>query len=199
MQKTGYWFKNNVLAILIVSAVLSVIVFSLAKSQTEMKNSGSEASIMTAQIRQQLYDHQVVPVQIGDHRFWAEVVTTPASITQGLSGRSAIGLPPENSQIPASPSQGMLFVFDEKRVPTFWMKEMQFSLDMVWIEDGEIVEITSEVPAPESAQDQLPVYSPKQPVNMVLELEAGTAKKWGFEVGQTLLFPTLLSEETTQK
>lgn len=107
-----------------------------------------------------------------------EVVNTPASVTLGLSGRDQIG------------ADGMLFVYDRPRRLTFWMKEMKFNLDLIWILHGKIVEITPNVPAPAATTplNELPTYMPHQPVDMVLEVEAGKAKLWQLQVGQRIIF-----------
>ena len=53
------------------------------------------------------------------------VADTPQERAVGLSGYAGL---PENV--------GMLFVFPEPRQPSFWMKGMEFSLDLVWIREG---------------------------------------------------------------
>lgn len=121
---------------------------------------------------------QLAVVTIGDSKkLQLEIVSTPERITQGLSGRDELG------------ADGMLFVFNQPRIPRFWMKEMKFDLDLVWIQDEVVVEITEEVPAPDSNTplSQLPTYAPSQPVDMVLEIERGKSKEWGLVVGDEVL------------
>lgn len=131
-----------------------------------------------AQVR--IPDRAQVELIIGEKRIKVEVVNTPSSITQGLSGRSAIG------------SEGMLFMFAEKRVPQFWMKEMQFDLDLVWISDNKIVGITKNVPhpSPETPLAELPLYAPPEAVNWVLEIPAGKANEWLLQQGDRVEFPS---------
>lgn len=81
------------------------------------------------------------------------------------------------------PDEGMLFVFETPARYSFWMKEMHFPLDIVWINDGEIVDITTDVPPPASGQVTLPTYFPLFPANQVLELNAGYAKAHGLRTG----------------
>lgn len=120
----------------------------------------------------------VVPLSINNHGLFVEVVKTPASITLGLGGRTEIG------------RDGMLFVLPERRVATFWMKDMLFDLDMVWIDGDTIVGITANVPAPQlGAEDsELPTYPSQVPVTHVLEVPAGTAGANGYAIGQTVRF-----------
>jgi len=123
-------------------------------------------------------DHQMVKVQFGNSRkLELEIVNTTQSIIQGLSGRDEIG------------TDGMLFVFDQPSIHQFWMKEMKFDLDLVWIKEMKIVEVTENVPAPDFNMplNQLPTYAPSQPVDMVLEVEADNVQKWKLSVGDEIL------------
>ena len=87
---------------------------------------------------------------------------------KGLSGRDHLAL-----------GEGMLFVFPKDHIPTFWMKDMRFSLDIIWIHNGEIVSILSNV----SKDDQETLYSPSSPVDMVLEVPGGWAEQKGYQAG----------------
>ncbi len=64
-------------------------------------------------------DRQLIPIQIGEHQLNVEVVSLPEDITLGLGNRNEIG------------SDGMLFVFPERRLVSFWMHQMRFPLDIV--------------------------------------------------------------------
>lgn len=106
-----------------------------------------------------------------------EVVHTPAKIAQGLSGRDEIG------------SDGMLFVFPSKGRQVFWMPDMKFDIDIIWLRDRMVVGILPNVPKPErpdQAKDLLPKYPSPQDVDMVLEVPAGTAARWNLQVGDAL-------------
>lgn len=129
-------------------------------------------------------DHGKVHVRIGEQLLYVEVVKTSASISQGLSGRSEIG------------ADGMIFVFQQSMMPRFWMKEMKIPLDMIWINDGKIVDITENtpIPDPETPLDELPTFAPKEPVIWVLEVPAGTAKKHNWKIGTSVTeMATILS------
>ena len=83
-------------------------------------------------------------------------------------------------------SEGMLFVFDqENQIPIFWMKDMAFPIDMIWISDYKVVDITAS--APVETTSKLPTYSPRSLVNMVLEVPAGWAQENGITVGDQLV------------
>ena len=119
-------------------------------------------------------DHQIRKVKLGDKELKVEVVKEMASIVQGLSGREEL------------PKDGMLFILPNKDRHGFWMKDMKFNLDMVWISDGEVVEITENVPAPSSPQEELPIVAAGVETEMVLEMGAGEAARQGVAVGDKL-------------
>lgn len=112
-------------------------------------------------------------LKLGEKTYSIELARTPQELQQGLSDRDQIG------------SDGMLFVFSSKGRPIFWMIDMRFDLDFIWIADGKIVEIQENIPKPQPGQtpSQLPRYSPKEQVDMILEVEAGFVKREGVAVG----------------
>ena len=114
---------------------------------------------------------------VNEARINVLVADTPQERAAGLSGYP--GLPEDT---------GMLFVFPEPRQPSFWMKGMEFSLDLVWIREGIVVQIDTLVPPPPKVtpDDQLPRYQPSQPVTHVLELTAGSAARHGISVGDRI-------------
>jgi uncharacterized membrane protein (UPF0127 family) len=102
-----------------------------------------------------------------------ELAETPSQWEHGLSGRTSL-----------EEGSGMLFLFPQYHVPIFWMKDMQFDLDMIWLAGGKVVDITVNAPRPTS--DKLPTYSPRQAVNMVLEVPAGWSAKNNITIGDQL-------------
>ncbi len=111
-----------------------------------------------------------VEVTIGIHRIRAEVADDEARRTRGLSGRERL---PEG--------RGMLFPFDPPAQPAFWMPDMHFDIDIVWIRQGRIVDLTERVP--HKVEPPLPRYRPREPVDWVLEVPAGTVHRLGWQVG----------------
>jgi len=103
-----------------------------------------------------------------------ELAQTPKQWEKGLSDRTDLG-----------ELDGMVFIFPEYHVPIFWMKQMQFGVDMIWISGGKVVDITRS--AIVETGDKLPTYSPKEPVNMVLETRAGWAQDNGIAIGDQLI------------
>jgi len=110
---------------------------------------------------------------IGGRIFNIEVRDTAAGRSQGLSGREALG---EN--------EGMLFTFGSPGDYGFWMKDMKFPIDIVWIRDGKVVGVTEDVPPePEKTMLSLTSYYPPSPADTVLELRAGAVADYGIAAG----------------
>lgn len=122
-------------------------------------------------------------MQLGEKNINVEIVKSPEDLAKGLSGRDS--LPVE---------QGMLFVMSKNSVPSFWMKDMKFPLDIIWINDNQVIEVSKNVSAPSggtSAQD-LPRYRPTKPIDYVLEVNEGFADKNGIKDGTAVVLPTQL-------
>jgi uncharacterized membrane protein (UPF0127 family) len=75
----------------------------------------------------------------------------------------------------------MLFLFPESDVYPFWMQDMRFPLDIIWMQDGTVVDLTT-LPAPTSSTD-IPRAVPRAEANGVLEIPAGAAKDIGISIG----------------
>ena len=114
--------------------------------------------------------HSTPTITINNAVVSIEIADKPTKRTQGLSGRQSL---PTNN--------GMLFVFDQPHTPSFWMYDMNFALDFVWIRDNAVVDITENVPPPTNTtpSNELPTYSPAVPADTVLEVNAGWVARNG--------------------
>jgi len=109
---------------------------------------------------------------IRDRVVTIEIARTQAEQAQGLSDRASLAW-----------HRGMLFVYDEPEFLSFWMKRMRFDIDIIWIRDSRIVEITAFVPYPrEDPMQPATVHSPELS-DMVLEVPAGYAQAHGWQRG----------------
>ncbi len=100
-----------------------------------------------------------------------EVANTMASREQGLSGREKM-----------KDSEGFLYVFDKPGRYGFWMKDMTFPLDIIWInESGLVVDIERDV-TPESYLKKKTFINQSE-ATYVLEINAGMAQKFGLYLG----------------
>lgn len=121
-------------------------------------------------------------ITIGSTTLKVEVADTKEKRTQGLSGRAT---PPESGH-------GMLFDFgvpDANSLNPFWMKDMHFAIDVIWINDGVVAQIDKNLPAPEDGtkDSDLPLYYPDNPTDYVVELAAGEADKLGINIGDVVV------------
>lgn len=84
---------------------------------------------------------------------------------------------------------GMLFIHDTAKKYTYWMKGMQFPIDIVWILDDEIADIIPNIPPPIEGQsdDTLERYSSTVDVNRVLETNAGFVAKNNIQTGDKII------------
>jgi uncharacterized membrane protein (UPF0127 family) len=91
---------------------------------------------------------------------------------RGLSGRPGL-----------KPGTGMLFVYDRPQPIGIWMKDMRFSLDILWIREGRVVHIERNAP-PLTAVGPERVYTATG--EMVLEVPAGFAADRKIKVGDSV-------------
>lgn len=113
-------------------------------------------------------------VTLGDTTILADVSDTPALREQGLSGRKNLG-----------EGEGMLFVFPEAAEYGFWMKDMNFPIDIVWVSaDKRVVGVEKSV-APETYPK---TFKPTSPVLYVLELPAGFSLRHNIDTGTRVYF-----------
>lgn len=104
----------------------------------------------------------------GKHSYKIDVAAEPADRAKGLMFVQEM-----------DEGKGMLFVFDEIREVSFWMRNTFIPLDMIFIDEFGTVKSIHENAVP---HDGTPIPS-NVPVKFVLELNAGQVKKIGLAVG----------------
>jgi len=112
----------------------------------------------------------------GGEVIYAELAVTDQERQQGLMFREGI-----------NPDQGMLFVFEREGIHSFWMKNMKFSIDIIWLDrDKRIVHIEKKVPP--CLSEECPSYSPPVFSKYVLEIKEGYAEEYELELYDRLEF-----------
>lgn len=110
-----------------------------------------------------------------------DMVTTPKGVisvliadsdaerVKGLSGKPSL-----------SKDQGMLFIYEQNQYAGIWMKDMQFSIDILWLDDQKtIVDIARNI----SPSSYPKTYTPQKPARYILEISAGQAETYGLKKG----------------
>jgi uncharacterized membrane protein (UPF0127 family) len=115
-------------------------------------------------------------LHIGSINIPVEIAKTEAAREKGLSSRPSL-----------DKNKGMLFIFSKSDFHQFWMRDMNFPIDIIWINDGKVVGITPNVSNDfDSVGPQ--VYSPPQPAQYVLEVNAGFSAEKNIEIGDFVTF-----------
>ena len=167
------------LAILVLASIV------LGCASNDVASSQPNSTTSATNLGQQLPIEAVATV--GEHRFDLEVARTREEQRLGLMFRD-----------PLPDGRGMLFPFDPPRPASFWMYNVTFPLDMVFMFDGEVVHIEDSVPG--CSELPCPGYGPPQTtlVDSVLELNGGTADSLGLQVGDSVELNGLDSHETDE-
>jgi uncharacterized membrane protein (UPF0127 family) len=109
----------------------------------------------------------------GNEEITVLVANTPKHQYRGLGRRDTL-----------DPYEGMLFPFKEAGRLGIVMRDMEFPIDIIWLNNGVIVDIAPNVPLePGVKEEDLRVYFPRGDANAVLEMSAGGALKNGLNIG----------------
>ena len=115
----------------------------------------------------------VISAASGDYLVRVEVVEKPSDLQMGLMYRKHL-----------AKDSGMLFILQEERPQSFWMKNTFIPLDMIFISaDLIIVDITTMQPC---TTDPCPDYTSKQPARYCLEVNAGYARSHTIAIGDKI-------------
>jgi hypothetical protein len=98
--------------------------------------------------------------------------TTPEERKRGLSGVKNL-----------EESWGMLFVFEDSGIYSFWMKDMNFPIDIIWIDENSKVVYIKKYAQPESYPE---VFTPNVDSKYVLEVVAGFSDKYNIKIGDNV-------------
>lgn len=121
---------------------------------------------------------------------------TPTITINGHSLQLTVADSPEEQQIGLSDTkslpedQGMIFLFEKPGYHTFWMKDMKLPIDIIYIKDDKIVTILSNVQPPQQEESPI-VYTPAEPSDKVLEINAGLSQKYDFKKGDSVKIENL--------
>jgi hypothetical protein len=149
-------------AIVAIAIIITVIPMVTTQSdRTQPDGTESDQRLMEYEKHNITIDNIPLTVEIADD---GEKIATGLMFREGLRD-----------------DQGMLFIFEEERNYQFWMMNMKFNLDMIWLDgNGKVVYIVENAePCIDAAHTSLCTYNPNAPAKYVLEVNSGFVKKHG--------------------
>jgi len=143
----------------------------IALAATTTSSSAQAASVSAQAAPTPQYLPITATATIAGQKIALEVAATPEQRRTGMIGRPQLPL-----------KRGMLFVFDPPEPATFWTKDINHPLDMVFVYKDRVRKITPSAPPCET--EICPIYGRgAEPVQYVLELRSGAAKQLGIKRG----------------
>jgi hypothetical protein len=148
--------QNNIFWFVVVGALLilfgvSILFFIMAKKSSNQS-------------------YRFSGVIIGEKRYSLDVADSDAERKKGLGDRDSL-----------CEECGMLFVFEQPGQYAFWMKDMRFPLDIIWLLGDEVVFVAHNVQL-----DFLGILDPVVSADRVIEINAGAASN--FNAGERVKF-----------
>ena len=172
---------------LLLPLALSLVIFisgcisgpDLSSGPAYAQQDNSTYEIQDVQITASRIENVDIAAASGTLRVIAEIAVTPEKQQRGLMFRTSLG---EN--------EGMLFVFSNEELQTFWMKDTLIPLDMIFIDSaGTVVDVKKNVQPCKA--DPCPTYTSKQAAQHVLEVNSGFSDKYGIAEGNVVTVPEL--------
>lgn len=113
-------------------------------------------------------------VKINDTIIEVDIASSDVERARGLSGRVSLGA-----------NSGMLFVFDGPGKNMFWMKDMNFPIDIIWLDENKKIIYIKENLSPKTYPE---VFGPEVPSMYVLEVNSNFTKKYNIKIGDIANF-----------
>lgn len=124
-----------------------------------------------------LAEYKKLIVTVNGYNVTAFVADTDTKRVEGLSGIEKI-----------NQDEGMLFILDSPSKQGFWMKEMKFPLDIIWLDDNKTVVYVEKNLQPCTSAFFCPVFTPSKNAKYVLETRAGFADAHSLNESSAILF-----------
>ncbi len=122
-----------------------------------------------------LFSGEIKRLCIKDTCLAIEVVTSGQARQKGLMFRNEL-----------KPGKGMLFIFEDEAFHNFWMKNMSFPLDFIWVnKEKVIVDLTTNV---KPCGSSCPNFTSREKSLYVLEVNSGFVEKHKIKIGEKLVF-----------
>lgn len=115
-------------------------------------------------------------LRMGNQAFTVTIARTDVERQRGLSGTKSLG-----------PNQAMLFIFPDNMKPGIWMKEMNYPIDILWVNsNSQIVHLVKNA-QPSSFPE---TFRSDVPARYVIEVSSGTIDKTGTVKGDLVVLPS---------
>lgn len=118
-------------------------------------------------------DYQIVKARLGEGNFDLYVAADDQKREKGLSNIAAL-----------KDHQGMIFIYIQADRYGFWMRQMNFPLDFIFLNDDRVVDIIANI----SPSTYPTVFTPKFDSNKIIEVKAGTVQRNKIKVGDVLKY-----------
>lgn len=116
-------------------------------------------------------------LQLANTTFEATVLETKEDKIRGLSGTESL-----------AKNQAMLFDFEHEDTWGIWMKDMNYAIDIIWIDSESRVIFMVADAQPSSYPDT--VYKPSKQARYVIETISGTIERTGLKMGDIVTLPS---------
>lgn len=147
-----------------------ILIATLAASLAQFLSHSSQISDIKQNSAQNVvYAYATTTLSIGTTTISVQIADTDILQEHGLSDRTSL-----------ASDVGMLFVFSTDQMPGFWMKDMHFPLDIIWIDASSTVTDITRNLSPDSYPH---IVMPSGPIRSVLEVNAGFAAEHDIHVG----------------
>jgi len=163
--------EKKLFLILVILVVLLGIVSALEKVSATKSETPSSSPTPN-------FSYATTTISTPNGAIVAQIADTPDKATQGLSDRTSLPI-----------GTGMLFVFPAPAPEYMWMKDMNFALDMVWLDQNKTVVYAVPNISPDTYKRNPPeiFFSPTNAL-YVIELPAGDISRLGITLGAKLNF-----------
>ena len=160
--------KGQILNTIIIFAIIIISIILICLCSPRNSSNQTQNSAQTSKP----YLTQIVTIKNKD--FSVQIADTNVKKTLGLSNKNKL-----------KNNKGMLFTYDQPGLYSFWMKDMNFSIDIIWIsKDKKIINISKDI----SPATYPKTFKPPRPAQYILEINAGLSDKYGFKIGNKVNF-----------
>ena len=161
--------KKYLLLVLILLVGLGTAVWRAQDVKHQVSDKSNAAAVEAVKLKTPYVEINGVNINV-------ELAQTETGVQKGLSGRESLAA-----------DKGMLFIFNKPDYYRFWMPNMNFPIDIIWISQNTIVGIHKNV-SNQFDPANPKFYTPPRPVDRVLEVNAGFAQKNNLKVGNPFNF-----------